>query len=130
MELRVAPKVTGQPNQTTNTGYDIYFTNSFQNTQGFCEKEATYETRFTASFPVMGGGTITPVVHDSNCRTLANCGAVEQQMSCNTAASRVIDMSGVSPAPTNFTQPRQGSANGSTYQIQWLWIDVTSVTCN
>ena len=78
----------------------------------------------------MGGGTITPVVHDSNCRTLANCGAVEAQMSCNTGASRTIDMSGLTRAPTNFTQPRQGSANGNTYQIQWLWIDVTSVTCN
>jgi hypothetical protein len=130
MELRVSPKVSGQMYQTASSAYDIYFTNSFQNTNGFCEKEATYETRFTASFPVLGGGTITPVVHDSNCRTLANCGSVEQQMTCNTAASRVIDMSGLTPAPTNFTQPRQGSANGSTYQIQWLWIDVTSVTCN
>ena len=30
MEIRVAPKVTGQANQP-NTAYDIYFTNSFQN---------------------------------------------------------------------------------------------------
>jgi hypothetical protein len=130
MELRVAPKVTGQPMQTTNSAYDIYFTNSFQNSSGFCEKEATYETRFTASFPVMGGGTITPAVHDTNCRTLANCGSVEGQMSCNTAAARVIDMSGLTPAPTNFTQPRTGTVNSATYQIQWVWIDVTSVTCN
>ena len=39
-------------------------------------------------------------------------------------------MSGVTPAPpANFTQPRTGSLNGTTYYIQWLWIDVTSVTC-
>jgi len=129
MELRVTPKVTGAPMQTM-TSQDIYFLNSFQNTSDWCQKEATYETRFNASFPVMGGGMIVPAVHDSNCRTLANCGSVEAQMSCNTAASRIIDMTGVSPAPMNFTQPRQGSLNGTTYQIQWVWIDVTSVTCN
>ena len=39
-------------------------------------------------------------------------------------------MTGVSPAPVNFTQPRQAANNGTTYQIQWVWIDVTSVTCN
>ena len=59
MEIRVAPKVAGQANQP-NTAYDIYFVNSF-NTSAWCQKEATYETRFTASFPVMGGGTITLV---------------------------------------------------------------------
>jgi hypothetical protein len=37
-------------------------------------------------------------------------------------------MTGVSPAPTNFTQPRTFSLNGTTYEVQWLWIDVTSVT--
>jgi len=131
MEMRITPKVTGQPNQTANTGYDIYFTNSFQNTNSFCEKEATYETRFNASFPVMGGGNIVFAVHDSNCRTLQNCGAVESQMTCNTAASRVIDMSGLTPAaPASFTQPPTGTVNGATYEIQWEWIDVTSVTCN
>jgi hypothetical protein len=136
MEVRVAPKVAGQPNQTTNTGYDIYFTNSFQNANSFCEKEATYETRFNASFPVMGQGSITFAVHDSNCRTLANCGQVESQMTCNTGAARIIDMSGVTPAAMNpgggtFSQPRTGVAsNGMTYTIQWIWIDVTSVTCN
>jgi hypothetical protein len=131
MELRVMPKVTGQANQT-NSAYDIYFTNSFQNSgNNWCQKEATYETKFSASFPVMGGGTITPVVHDSNCRTLQNCGAVENQTQCDTNAARKIDMSGLTPAaPTSFTQPRTGTLNGSTYYLQWVWIDVTSVTCN
>jgi len=131
MELRIMPKVTGQTNQG-NSAYDIYYTNSFQNTgNNWCQKEATYETRFTASFPVMGGGTITPVVHDSNCRTLQNCGAVENQTQCDTNAARKIDMSGLNPAaPANFTQPRTGTLNANTYYLQWVWIDVTSVTCN
>jgi hypothetical protein len=134
MELRVMPKVTGVSTATyqTNPNYDIYFTNSFQNSgNNWCQKEATYETRFNATFPVMGGGSITPVVHDSNCRTLQNCGQAENQTTCDTSASRKIDMSGLNPAaPTSFSQPRTGVLNGTTYYIQWVWIDVTSVTCN
>jgi hypothetical protein len=135
-EIRVAPKVTGQPNQTLNTGYDIYFANSSQNSnpsaagtaQWWCQREATYEIGYNASFPVMGGGTITLVIHDSNCRTLGNCGPTLSQQSCDTSASRTVSMTGVSPAPTNFAQPRTFSLNGTTYEVQWLWIDVTSVT--
>jgi hypothetical protein len=46
-------------------------------------------------------------------------------------AARRIDMSGLNPAaPANFNQPRTGTLSGTTYSIQWVWIDVTSVTCN
>ena len=41
------------------------------------------------------------------------------------AAARIIDMSGVNPAPTNFTQPRTISLGGTTYYVQWVWFDVT-----
>jgi hypothetical protein len=127
MEIRVTPKVAGQANQT-NTAYDVYYANSFPNVSNWCQKEATYEARYNASFPVMGGGTVTFVIHDSNCRTLGNCGPVESQTSCDTTASRVIDMSGLNPAPTGFTQPRVASLGGTSYEVQWVWIDVTSVT--
>jgi hypothetical protein len=128
MEIRVAPKVTGQANQTNNA-YDIYFTNSFQNSSNWCQKEATYEAKYNASFPVTGGGTIDLVTHDSNCRTLSNCGAVENQNSCDTSAARVIDMSGTNPAPmAPFSQPRTASLGGTTFYLQWIYIDVTSVT--
>jgi hypothetical protein len=127
MEIRVAPKVLGQAGQT-NADYDIYFADSFQDTSNWCQKNATYEARFNASLPVLGGGTITFVTHDSNCRTQQNCGSVENQMTCDTSASRIIDMSGVSPAPTNFSQPRTASLAGAIYYVEWLWIDVTSVT--
>ena len=120
MEIHVAPAVTGAAN--------VYYTNYFPNTSNWCQKEASYETRFSASFPVMGGGNLTFTIHDSNCRTLANCGQVENQATCDTAAARVIDMSGVNPAPTNFTQPRTVSLGDTTYYVQWVWFDVTSVT--
>jgi hypothetical protein len=135
-EIRVAPKVAGQPMQTLNSGYDIYFANASPNSnpsaagtaQWWCQREATYEMGYDATFPVMGGGTITLVIHDSNCRTLGNCGPTLSQQTCDTSASRTISMSGVSPAPTNFTQPRTFTLSGTTYEVQWLWIDVTSVT--
>ena len=54
---------------------------------------------------------------------------VENQATCDTTASRTIDMSGVSPAPVNFAQPRTVSLGDTTLlSSQWLWIDVTSVT--
>ena len=128
MEIRVAPKVTGQANQP-NAAYDIYFANSFQNTSNWCQKEATYEARYNASFPVMGGGTITFVVHDSNCRTLANCGQVESQPSCDTSAARIIDMAGVVAGARRTSSSRARARSAArTYYLQWLWLDVTSVT--
>jgi len=119
-EIHVAPAVPSAAN--------VYYANYFPNVSNWCQKEASYEVRYSASFPVMGGGNITFTIHDSNCRTLANCGPVENQATCDTTASRIIDMSGVSPAPMNFTQPRTVSLGGTTYYVQWLWIDVTSVT--
>ena len=120
MEIHVAPAVPNAAN--------VYYANYFPNTSNWCQKEATYEARYNASFPVIGGGNLTFTIHDTNCRTLANCGQVENQATCDTSASRVIDMSGVSPAPTNFAQPRSVSLGGTSYMVQWLWIDVTSVT--
>jgi hypothetical protein len=120
MEIHVAPAVPNAAN--------VYYANYFPNTSNWCQKEASYETRFSASFPVIGGGNLTFTIHDSNCRTLANCGQVENQATCDTSAARIIDTSGVNPAPTNFTQPRTVSLGGTTYYVQWVWFDVTSVT--
>lgn len=118
-EIHVNPPVTGAAN--------VYYANAFPNTGTWCQREATYEVRYNASFPVMGGGTITFTIHDTNCRTLGNCGAIAN--TTNTCdAPRTIDMSGVSPAATNFGQPRAVSLGGTNYMVQWLWIDVTSVT--
>ena len=120
MEIHVAPAVPNAAN--------VYYANYFPNTSNWCQKEATYEVRYNASFPVLGGGNLTFTIHDTNCRTLANCGQVENQATCDTSAARVIDMSGVNPAPTNFNQPRTVSLGGTTYYVQWLWFDATSVT--
>ena len=106
--------------------------NSF-NTSAWCPERGDLRDRYNASFPVTGGGTITLVNHDSNCRTLANCGAVEQQTSCNSSRRAHHrhggrDPGGDGPGRRTFTQPRTGSLAGSTYYLQWVWFDVTSVT--
>jgi hypothetical protein len=119
-EVHVSPAVPNAAN--------VYYANSFPNVSNWCQKEASYEVLYDASFPVLGGGNITFTIHDTNCRTLANCGPVENQAQCDTTASRRIDMSGVSPAPVNFNQPRTVSLGGTTYYVQWLYFDVTSVT--
>jgi hypothetical protein len=120
MEIHVAPAVPNAAN--------VYYANYFPNTSNWCQKEASYEVRYSASFPVLGGGNLTFTIHDTNCRTLANCGQVENQATCDTSAARVIDMSGVNPAPTNFNQPRTVSLGNTTYYVQWLWFDATSIT--
>ena len=128
MEIHVAPKIAGTSIQP-NADYDVYFVNSFQNTGAWCQKEATYEAGFNASFSVIGGGAITFVTHDSNCRTPQNCGPLAGGGApCDPSASSIIDMSGLSPAPTNFVQPRTVALNGTIWYVEWLWIDVTSVT--
>ena len=121
MEIHVAPAVRrARPTSTSRT--------SSRTPRTGARRRRRTRTRFSASFPVIGGGNLTFTIHDSNCRTLANCGQVENQATCDTAAARVIDMSGVNPAPTNFTQPRTVSLGNTTYYVQWVWFDVTSVT--
>ncbi len=128
MEIRVAPKVTGQTNQT-NSAYDIYFTNSFQNTSNWCQKEATYEAKYTASFPVMGGGTLTLRHSRFELPDAVELRLRREPDSCDTSAARMIDMPGANPAPpTPFSQPRTASLGGTTFYLQWIYIDVTSVT--
>ena len=111
-----------------NTGYDIYFANSFQNNSNWCQKEATYEARYNASFPVMGGGTITPSFTIRTAGRWRTAGPSR----ISRAATRTLRASSTCPGstrrPTNFTQPRTAALGGSTYYVQWVWIDVTSMT--
>jgi len=116
-ELHVSPAVTGEAN--------VYFFNGFPNTGGWCEKEATYEVKYSASFKVLGGGTMKFTVHDSNCNAKQNCGSNDKATTCE--APRKIDLSGMSPAAT-ITQPVTNSVGGKTYYPQWLYFDVKSVT--
>jgi hypothetical protein len=119
-EIRVEPPVTGEPN--------VYFANAFGTeavNTSWCQKEATYEVRYMASFAVMGGGTIRFTIHDSNCQAQQNCGGDDTATTCN--ARRTINLADLSP-PGTFTQPPTNQIGANTYSPQWLYFDLKSVT--
>jgi len=117
-ELHIAPPVTGEAN--------VYYFNSFPaNVTGWCEKEASYQIGYTASFKVLGGGTMTFEIHDANCLVMQNCGPDDTAATCT--APRTVDLSGMTP-PATFTQPPTNLVSGTTYYPQWVYISVKSVT--
>jgi hypothetical protein len=105
----------------------VYYANAFPMNlnPSWCEKEATYEVRYTASLPVLGGGTIQFTMHDANCQTQQNCRSNEASTTCD--SPRTIDLSGLSPAAT-FAQPVINTLGGKNYYPEWLYFDVKSVT--
>jgi hypothetical protein len=117
-ELHIAPPVA-------DAAANVYYFNAFPSNPNWCEKEASYQIGYTASFKVLGGGTMTFTVHDANCMVQQNCGGDDTATTCS--APRTIDLSGMTP-PATFTQPPKNSVNGTTYYPQWLYFDVKSVT--
>jgi hypothetical protein len=105
---------------------DVYFMNAFGDPGGtWCEKEASYEVKYTASFKVVGGGTLKFTIHDSNCQAQQNCGTNPDPSSA--CAPRTVDLTGMSPA-ASFSQPPANAIGAKSYKPQWLYFDVTSVT--
>ena len=117
-ELHIAPPVA-------DAAANVYYFNAFPSNPDWCQKEASYQIGYTASFKVLGGGTMTFTVHDANCMVQQNCGGDDTATTCS--APRTIDLSGMTP-PATFTQPPKNSVNGTTYYPQWLYFDVKSVT--
>jgi hypothetical protein len=136
-EIHVSPPVPGvavNNQKLTCTGCptgpdNIYYTNSIPNTDGVHE---TFPMKFKASFPVLGGGTITLIIHDSNCLGQQNCGPdPDPNAMCIQPAPggpRTIDISGMSPQPMNFVQPYSQVHTPNPWYPQWLLFDVQSVT--
>jgi hypothetical protein len=133
-EVHVSPPVPGQPVNTqalTCSGCpavpdNVYYINSIPNAEAQ-QLHETFPIDTTASFPVLGGGTITLVIHDSNCLGQQNCGS--DTNAADTAmclAPRTIDLTGMSPQPAApFAQPL---AQAHPWYPQWLFFDVKSVT--
>jgi hypothetical protein len=114
-EIHVNPPVPGAAN--------VYYMNAFPNGP-FCEKHETFPFKYTASFPVMGGGTLKMTIHDSNCLAQQNCGAPNNQPTCK--SPRTIDLTGMSPQPpAPFAQPY---VQTNAFHPQWLFFNVKSVT--
>jgi hypothetical protein len=135
-ELHVTPAVpapAARPESLTGPNgatENIYYFNAFSPTvlTQNVPMDARHETvfmGFRASFPVMAGGRLTFVIHDSNCLGQQNCGqTTETQTACS--APRAISLAGMSPQPpSTFVQPYTQS---NQFHPQWLFFDVTSVT--
>lgn len=120
-ELHVSPS-------TGDASGDVYYFNGADNPSGnFCEREASYLVKYTASFKAKGGGTLTFRLHDQNCQAQQNCGSNTD--SGSTCAPRNVDLTGMAAQPpANFTQPPTNMAGSMTYRPQWILIAVTSVT--
>jgi hypothetical protein len=119
-ELHVVnPPVTGAAN--------TYYFNNFPMNPNWCQQEATYQIKYTASFPVMGNSTMQFVIHDSNCQAQENCGSNTGATTCD--APRTIDLTGMNPPPpTSFHQPPTNVLGSTTYYPQWLYFVVSSIT--
>jgi hypothetical protein len=117
-EIRVDPPVAGAPN--------VYYLNAFDVASQYDGWHGTFPMSFSASFPVMGGSKITLVIHDSNCLGQQNCGQTPKAGQPNCDAPRSMDLSGMMPQPTNFSQPYTQATE--SLHPQWLYIDVKSVT--
>lgn len=132
-EIHVSPPVPGQPvnNQALTCdncpkGPDnVYYTNALNG--GADGTHETFPIKLSASFPVLGGGTITLVIHDSNCLAQQNCGTnTDPQAMCE--APRSIDLTGLAPQPAGFKQPYTEAHTPNAWYPQWLLFDVKSVT--
>jgi hypothetical protein len=133
-EIHVTPPVPGQPvneQALTCSGCptppdNVYYTNSIAgNADGTHE---TFPIKFNAKFPVLGGGTITLIIHDSNCLGQQNCGPNPDAAAMCTDP-RSVDLSGMMPQPPGtFTQPFTQPHNPNPWYPQWLFLDVKSVT--
>jgi len=114
-EIHVDPAVPGAKN--------VYYMNAFPTASGYDGRHETFVMKFNASFPVLGGGKITFVIHDSNCLGQQNCG---QNLDSTCTAPRSVDLNGMSPAAT-FAQPVVNNVAGGTWHPQWLYFDILSV---
>jgi hypothetical protein len=121
-EIHVTPPVPGAVMSANND--NVYYLNSFPSTSAFCERHETFVMKYMASFPVVGGGSIKMVIHDSNCLGQQNCGAPDSQPMCT--SPRTVDLAGMSPQPASPPSAQPYTQNG--FHPQWLLFDVKTVT--
>jgi hypothetical protein len=105
------------------TEVGVYYLNAVQPTSIYCQRHETFVMKYTATFPVLGGGSILARIHDSNCAGQQNCGGFDLQTTCG--SPRMVSLVGMDPQPTSsFVQP----PITNSYHPQWLFFDVKSVT--
>ena len=93
------------------------------------EGHFTYRIDYDTSIVVPGGSFINYIEYDTNCRMIANCGAVDAGQSCNGPYNFVNSVTQAVPNTNALTlmQPLANTANPPS-RGQWWLVDVTSVT--
>jgi len=118
-ELKVTPS-TGDADQ-------YYFNGSDNDGGGYCEREASYMVGYTASFKVVGGGTMTFKIHDQNCKAIQNCGkSIVKTDPCQPRTN--IDLSKMSVQPPSTSPAAKQPPKNDTWYPQWMWIVASLVT--
>jgi hypothetical protein len=142
-ELHVTPPVSSPPARAESlrgpngATENVYYFNAFSPTAmagtspSMDGRHETVWMGFTASFPVMAGGRLNFVIHDSNCNGQQNCGQNVESQAASAAAMctnpRTVSLAGLSPAPPPALQvPPYTQTNG--FHPQWLFFDVKTVT--
>jgi hypothetical protein len=125
-EIHVTPPVPGVtafPSATDHTE-NVYYLNAFPATSAYCERHETFVMKYTASLPVLGGGTIKMVMHDANCLAQQNCGGIDLQSTC--ATPRSTSLTGLTPQPSNPPSAQPYTENA--FFPQWLFFNVQSIS--
>jgi len=122
-ELQVTP-ATGDA--------DVYYFNASDVEGGnYCEREASYLVGYSATFKVVGGGSLRFRIHDQNCKALQNCGKdIDPNSAC---VPRKVDLASMPVQPPTSSpaaaanQPPKNQLE-KTYYPQWMWVVAKSVT--
>jgi hypothetical protein len=109
-----------------NNGQEVcsYYLNS-----DTVEGHWSYVLNYERTVDVVGGGRIRIRAYNRNCTQIKNCnggGPCGSTSNCQIRA-RLVDVSTAQPQPTGLVQP--GLGNDDANSGQWLYVDVTSVSC-
>jgi hypothetical protein len=109
-----------------------YYLNSMPKVATPYENHNSFPEGYTATIPVMGGGTILYHEADRNCRAIDNCGPGSRSTSCGVSAGRNIPNEPDVQIPSTFNGIPMSSFNtlsGTTqpFHAQAIHITVTAV---
>jgi hypothetical protein len=96
-----------------------YYLNSFPKTGNVqYEDHWTFAISYTASFPVMGGGTIVYHASDINCHAIDNCGSATTSQTCPLTQARMVPNEPNLVVPTMYMGKSTASMNYRTHAAQ------------
>jgi hypothetical protein len=96
-----------------------YYLNSFPKTGNVqYEDHWTFAISYTATFPVMGGGTIVYHSSDINCHAIDNCGSATTSQTCPLNQARMVPNEPNLVVPTMYMGKQTSGMNYRTHAAQ------------